>query len=93
LEDELNIQVSIADRLYPIKVNTTDRPLVESAARRINAMITEYSERYAFKDKQDLLAMAALQYSTHLEKLEISRKEDEKHYLEDLLYLDKLLSA
>ncbi len=93
MKKELNIHVSIADRLYPIKVNPDDKQLVEKAADRINTLVREYSERYAFKDKQDLLAMAILQYSTHLEKLEAEKKSDEKRFMEDLLYIDNLLAV
>lgn len=79
MEKELNIHVSIADRLYPIKVNPEDKQLVEKAAERINTLVREYSERYAFKDKQDLLAMAILQYSTHLEKLRQKKRVMKKN--------------
>ncbi|PLW97458.1 MAG: hypothetical protein C0593_08655 [Marinilabiliales bacterium] len=92
LKNELNVNVSIADRLYAIKVKPEDKTLVENAVGKINTMVQEYSERYAFKDKQDLLAMAILQYSTLLEKLESGNMSDNKRITDDLLYIDSLLT-
>jgi cell division protein ZapA (FtsZ GTPase activity inhibitor) len=92
LKNELNVNVSIADRLYAIKVKPEDKTLVENAVGKINTMVHEYSERYAFKDKQDLLAMAILQYSTLLEKLESGNMSDNKRITDDLLYIDSLLT-
>jgi hypothetical protein len=92
LKNELNVNVSIADRLYAIKVKPEDKTLVENAVGKINTMVQEYSERYAFKDKQDLLAMAILQYSTLIEKLESGNMSDNKRITDDLLYIDSLLT-
>lgn len=92
MKNELNVNVSIADRLYAIKVKPEDKTLVENAVGKINTMVQEYSERYAFKDKQDLLAMAILQYSTLLEKVESGNMSDNKRITDDLLYIDSLLT-
>jgi hypothetical protein len=92
LKNELNVNVSIADRLYAIKVKPEDKTLVENAVGKINTMVQEYSERYAFKDKQDLLAMAILQYSTLIEKFESGNMSDNKRITDDLLYIDSLLT-
>lgn len=92
MEKELNINVSIADRLYALKVGHHDHQLVERAVAKINNMVHEYSERYAFKDKQDLLAMVLLQYSTQLEKPKVSSKKNDSRFMEDLLYIDSLLT-
>lgn len=92
MNQELNINISIADRLYPLKINAEDQQVVQKAAEKINATIKEYSKRYAFKDKQDLLAMAILQFSTRLQKLEYTEEKDNR-ILEDLKYIDSLLSV
>ena len=92
MKNELNVNVSIADRLYAIKVKPEDKTLVENAVGKINTMVQEYSERYAFKDKQDLLAMAILQYSTLIEKFESGNMSDNKRITDDLLYIDSLLT-
>ena len=92
MNQELNINISIADRQYPLKIKAEDQQIVQKAAEEINAMIKEYSKRYAFKDKQDLLAMAILQFSTRLQKLESTKEKDDR-ILDDLKYIDSLLSV
>lgn len=92
MNQELNIEISIADRQYPLKIKAEDQQIVQKAAEKINAMIKGYSERYAFKDKQDLLAMAILQFSTRLQKLESTKEKDDR-ILDDLKYIDSLLSV
>jgi Cell division protein ZapA. len=44
--------------------------VIRKAARRIGEMLKKYEEGYAVRDKQDLLAMCALQLASRLEKLE-----------------------
>jgi len=62
--DELSISVNIADRPYRLKIEKTDEETIRKAAKLIEKTIKEYSVNYAFKDKQDLLAMVALQFVT-----------------------------
>lgn len=62
--DELSISVTIADRPYRLKIEKTDEETIRKAAKLIEKTIKEYSVNYAFKDKQDLLAMVALQFVT-----------------------------
>jgi len=62
--DELSISVIIADRPYRLKIEKTDEETIRKAAKLIEKTMKEYSVNYAFKDKQDLLAMVALQFVT-----------------------------
>jgi len=62
--DELSISVNIADRPYRLKIEKTDEETIRKAAKLIEKTMKEYSVNYAFKDKQDLLAMVALQFVT-----------------------------
>ncbi|HNY07930.1 MAG TPA: cell division protein ZapA [Bacteroidales bacterium] len=62
--DELSISVTIADRPYRLKIEKTDEETIRKAAKLIEKTMKEYSVNYAFKDKQDLLAMVALQFVT-----------------------------
>lgn len=64
--DELSITVTIADRIYRLTIDKTEEEIVRKAARQIEERIREYAKTYAYKDKQDLLAMAALQFTTAL---------------------------
>ncbi|MCF8369299.1 MAG: cell division protein ZapA [Bacteroidales bacterium] len=62
--NELTISVIIADRPYRLKINREEEEKIRSAANKINDKIKTYSESYAFNDKQDLLAMVALEEAT-----------------------------
>ena len=62
--DELSISVNIADRPYRLKIEKTDEETIRKASKLIEKTMKEYSVNYAFKDKQDLLAMVALQFVT-----------------------------
>lgn len=55
------ITVRIADRDYRLSIDRAQEELARKAAVKINEMLMKYAEAYAFKDKQDLLAMVALQ--------------------------------
>jgi len=60
MKNELNISVTIAERPYQLKINRDDEEIIRKAAKEINELINDYARRYAYKDKQDLLAMVVL---------------------------------
>ncbi|PID93784.1 MAG: cell division protein ZapA [Bacteroidetes bacterium] len=92
MKKELDIRVSIADRQYAVKVKPEDEEVVTRAVQKIGERVQEYSERYAFKDNQDLLAMALLQHSTLLAKFEFEEEKKKNRFIEDLLYIESLLT-
>ena len=59
---ELSIKINIANRVYPMTIKREEEENVRKTARMINEKIKEYESDYAVKDKQDLLAMCALEY-------------------------------
>lgn len=65
--DKLKIKVSIAGRIYPLTIKRNEEESIRKAARKIEAIVKQFESNYAVKDKQDLLAMCALQLSTKLE--------------------------
>jgi len=64
MSDTLSIKVTIAGRTYPLTIQRSEEEKIRKAAAKVNESINKFQENYAVKDKQDLLAMAALQYST-----------------------------
>ncbi|WP_320052541.1 cell division protein ZapA [uncultured Acetobacteroides sp.] len=62
MDDKLSIRVNVADRFYPLKIDRLDEEKIRKAAKMINERLAQYQQRYADKDTQDLLAMAALQF-------------------------------
>ena len=61
---ELSIKLNIANRVYPLTIKRTEEEGIRKTAKMINEKIKEYESDYAVKDKQDLLAMCALEYGT-----------------------------
>lgn len=61
---KLSLKVVVAGRTYPLSVNENEQEKVLKAAEDINKAIKLLQDNYAVKDKQDLLAMTALQLAT-----------------------------
>ncbi len=64
--EEFAISVNIAGRAYRLFVEAKDEENVRKAAVLINNKVDEFAGNYAFKDKQDLLAMTALMNTSEL---------------------------
>lgn len=57
---EVSLKIVIAGRTYPLSVKKEDEQLVLQAAKEINDKVKEFEQNYSVRDKQDLLAMSAL---------------------------------
>ena len=55
------IKLNIGNRIYPLSVDEKQEEILRKASKKINEMINDYESKYAVKDKQDSLAMCALQ--------------------------------
>jgi len=62
MDEKLSIKVNLAERYYPLKIDREDEEKIRRAARLINEKVLQYKQKYADKDTQDFLAMAALQF-------------------------------
>ena len=60
--------MTLADRVYPMTITADQEASLRASAKKIDAMIKQLEENYAVRDKQDVLAMCALQYAAQLEK-------------------------
>lgn len=68
MNEKLKIKLSIADRVYPLTVEMAQEEGLRSACKKIETMIKQFEENYAVRDKQDVLAMCALQFASQLEQ-------------------------
>ena len=89
--DELTITVNIADRPYRLKIAAEEEESVRLASKKISEQIRKYSNNYAFNDRQDLLAMAALHFSTLALKNERKTQEDLHSLGNSLDEIDEIL--
>ncbi|CAM1333029.1 cell division protein ZapA [Tenacibaculum aestuariivivum] len=65
---KIKVNVVIAGRTYPLSVdNTNEEQGMRTAAKNINDLIAKFEQDYAVADKQDVLAMSALQFASKLE--------------------------
>lgn len=67
-KDTLRIKVSIGNRVYPLTIRREEEERLRQAAQRINDMLRSFENSYAVQDKQDLLAMCALQFAAQAEQ-------------------------
>ena len=65
--------------------------LFRNAAKLIDKRIKDYSSNYAYKDKQDLLAMVALEYATGYLQNDRIMSEKEAEWREKLRAIDRAL--
>ncbi len=96
LADKLKIKISIADRVYPLTIDPSREEGLRKAAKSIEVMMKQLEQSYAVRDKQDLLAMCALQFAAKSEQITIDDSADVEQAKEQLnvlnLLLDKQLS-
>lgn len=96
MDDKLKIKISIADRVYPLTVNPSQEEGLRTASKKIDTMIKQFEENYAVRDKQDVLAMCALQFAAQGEQKQIDNSADVENALQKLeemnIALDRLLS-
>ncbi len=91
MDEKLKIKLSIADRVYPLTVNMSQEEGLRSASKKIDVMIKQFEENYAVRDKQDVLAMCALQFASQLEQKQIDNSIDGKETMERLGKINDLL--
>lgn len=89
MDDKLSIRVNIIDRYYPLKIERKDEEKIRKAGKIINDKVLQYKQKYADKDVQDFLAMAALQYVTRL--IELENKEDSLPFVDNIKELSEEL--
>ncbi len=91
MSEKLKIKISIADRVYPLTVDMAQEEGLRSASKKIDTMIKQYEENYAVRDKQDVLAMCALQFAAQAEQKQINNSIDGTETLERLTKMNNLL--
>ena len=94
MSNKLKINIVIAGRTYPLSVNNTkEEEGMRKAANAINKLISMYEQNYAVSDKQDVLAMSALQFASKLEILSLQKNDNKKEEMQKLNELTKLVNS
>lgn len=90
-DERLKIKISIADRVYPLTVDYAQEEGLRSASKKIDLMIHQFEENYAVRDKQDVLAMCALQFASQTEQAKIDTSENHTKAMDRLMKMDAAL--
>lgn len=91
MAEPLRIRLSIADRVYPLTINPSQEEGLRLAAKKIEEMIKKFEKSYAVRDKQDVLAMCALQFAAQVEQKGIDKNSNTQEVKARLEALDSLL--
>lgn len=92
--DKLKINIVIAGRTYPLSVNNTkEEEGMRKAATAINKLISMYEQNYAVSDKQDVLAMCALQFASKLEISSLQKDSESTEIIHKIKELTNLVDS
>lgn len=93
MSEKLKIKLSIANRVYPLTIEANQEEGLRKAAKNIEAMIKQFEQSYSVRDKQDVLAMCALQFASQVEQKSIDKANVNEHVEEKLNALNDLLHS
>lgn len=91
MSEQQKIKLSIADRVYPLTINPSQEEGLRKATKKIEEMIKQFEQNYAVRDKQDVLAMCALQFAAQVEQNSLHIESDQVQIEEKLETLNQLL--
>ncbi|WP_405296973.1 cell division protein ZapA [Algibacter sp. Ld11] len=93
MSEKLKIKLSIANRVYPLTIDPSQEEGLRKAAKNIEVMIKQFEQSYSVRDKQDVLAMCALQFASQVEQKSIDKTNINEHVEEKLVALNGLLDS
>ncbi|MBC2840021.1 cell division protein ZapA [Robiginitalea sp. SC105] len=93
MTERLKIKLSIADRVYPLTIDPAQEEGLRKAAKNIEQLAKKFEQNYAVRDKQDVLAMCALQFASKIEQGGIEKQEDNQEVVERLRSLNGLIAS
>ena len=92
--EKLKIKITIGGRAYPLSVNSANEEEgMRKAAKKINELVAKFEQNYAVSDKQDVLAMCALQFASQVEIQNITKDSDIEKATQKLDAISKLLDV
>lgn len=91
--EEISVTIHIAGRQYRLKSDERGRKELEEAAEQITKTIRLYSEQFAYKDHQDLLAMVSMQQTVKLLKLNAEIEVTSEMLEQEIGRIEALLEA
>ncbi len=93
MSEKLKIRVTIGDRVYPLTINLEEEEGVRKAVKRINDLSSRFEDSYAVQDKQDVLAMCALQFASQVEVKNVADELGMKNVEDKLKEINSILDS
>ena len=90
-EEKQKITISIAERQYPLTIQSSDEENMRIAVKRIREVVETYKRKFKDRDVQDALSMSVLHFAIKVVKLE--QNKEYEGLMEDLLNLNKQLEG
>jgi cell division protein ZapA len=91
MSNQQKIKLSIADRVYPLTIHPDQEEGLRIASKKIEEMIKRFEKSYAVRDKQDVLAMCALQFATQVAQKQLDTVKVSQDIEEKLQTLNQML--
>lgn len=76
--------------MYPLTVDSREEAQLQKAADELAKKLKAFEQSYAVRDKQDLLAMCALQYATEALK---QQEQTNEHITQRLTKLEQEVTS
>lgn len=94
MDDNLKIKVTIGDRVYPLTIrNEGEEEGIRLAVKKINELLKKFEKNYEVRDKQDVLAMCALQFASQQEVQNVYDEVEMKKVEIKLREINQLLDS
>ena len=93
MSEHLKIKLSIADRVYPLTIKPQQEEGLRKAAKEIEVMIKKFEQSYAVRDKQDVLAMCALQFASKTIQQDMNGAGEHSEAIEQLKNSELLVKS
>ena len=92
--NNLKIKVTIGDRVYPLTIrDENEEEGIRLAVKKINEMVKSFEQNYEVRDKQDVLAMCALQFASQSEVKTVYDDHDSQKVENKLRELNEILDS
>lgn len=85
------VNIRVAGRNYPLVVQREEEEILRIAAKKIEKYINTFEKNYNISEKQDALAMAALQLASELENILREKSQEQNEILLKIKKIKKLL--
>ncbi len=94
MKESLKIKVTIGDRVYPLTIRDEgEEEGIRAAVKKINELLKKFEKSYEVRDKQDVLAMCALQIASQNEVRNIYDDMDTKKVKNKLIDMEHLIDS